>query len=56
MSVEMQNYICVTCGVQSAATAQPPDHCRICEDDRQYINSVSYQSSRGDVGETLMKV
>jgi hypothetical protein len=39
MSIEMRNYICVTCGVQYATTAQPPEHCRICEDDRQYINS-----------------
>ena len=33
----MTNYICVTCGTQFAATAEPPDHCPICEDDRQYI-------------------
>jgi glyoxylase-like metal-dependent hydrolase (beta-lactamase superfamily II) len=34
----MKNYICMTCGVQYPATPQPPEHCRICEDDRQYIN------------------
>ncbi len=34
----MINYICQTCGVQFAATAVPPNHCPICEDDRQYIN------------------
>jgi glyoxylase-like metal-dependent hydrolase (beta-lactamase superfamily II) len=33
----MTNYICVTCGVQHAATAIPPNHCPICEDERQYI-------------------
>ena len=33
----MPNYICMTCGVQHAATDAPPEHCPICEDDRQYI-------------------
>lgn len=34
----MTNYICVTCGVQYPATPQSPEHCIICEDDRQYVN------------------
>ncbi len=34
----MPNYICVTCGVQYAATPQQPEHCAICEDERQYVN------------------
>ena len=34
----MPNYICVTCGNQYAATEQPPLHCPICEDERQYVN------------------
>ena len=33
----MPNYICRTCGVQHAASAQPPAECAICQDDRQYI-------------------
>ncbi len=33
----MQNYICKTCGVQYAETASPPELCRICSDERQYI-------------------
>jgi glyoxylase-like metal-dependent hydrolase (beta-lactamase superfamily II) len=33
----MPNYICVTCGVQYGDTAQPPAHCTICEDERQYV-------------------
>ena len=33
----MTNYICATCGVQHADTDAPPEHCPICEDDRQYI-------------------
>ncbi len=33
----MTNYICVTCGTQFAATESVPEHCPICEDDRQYI-------------------
>ena len=34
----MTNYICVTCGVQHAATGDdPPQRCIICEDERQYV-------------------
>ncbi|HEX2696941.1 MAG TPA: hypothetical protein VHM28_04485 [Anaerolineales bacterium] len=33
----MPNYICATCGVQHAETNTPPEHCPICDDERQYI-------------------
>ena len=33
----MENWICVTCGVQYAASEQPPARCPICEDQRQYV-------------------
>jgi hypothetical protein len=33
----MSNFICTTCGSQFAATETPPDHCPVCEDERQYI-------------------
>ena len=33
----MTNYICATCGVQHGETDAPPEHCPICEDERQYI-------------------
>ena len=33
----MNNYICVTCGMQFARTSSPPQHCPICEDERQYV-------------------
>ncbi len=33
----MPHFICVTCGAQFAESAAPPDHCLICEDDRQYV-------------------
>ncbi len=33
----MECSICVTCGAQFAPSADPPAHCPICEDDRQYI-------------------
>ncbi len=33
----MLNHICVTCGVQYDSSDEPPEHCLICEDDRQYI-------------------
>jgi hypothetical protein len=31
------HYICVTCGTQFKASARPPAHCPICEDERQYV-------------------
>jgi len=33
----MQNFICVQCGTQFAESAQPPSHCPICEDERQFV-------------------
>jgi hypothetical protein len=33
----MTNHICVTCGVQYAESEAPPEHCFICEDERQYV-------------------
>lgn len=33
----MTNFICQTCGAQFAATDAPPEHCPICEDERQYV-------------------
>ena len=34
---DMVNYICITCGIQHAEAERPPEHCPICEDERQYI-------------------
>jgi glyoxylase-like metal-dependent hydrolase (beta-lactamase superfamily II) len=33
----MEHYICVTCGTQYPASEQAPEHCPICEDERQYV-------------------
>ena len=33
----MEYYLCGTCGVQYAASEQPPEGCVICQDERQYI-------------------
>ncbi len=33
----MPNFICMTCGTQFPESVRPPDHCLICEDERQYI-------------------
>src|SRR5579875_2144057 len=33
----MPAWICATCGVQYPDTAEPPAHCPICEDERQYV-------------------
>ncbi len=35
----MPHYICVTCGTQYPESGAPPEHCPICEDERQYIGS-----------------
>lgn len=32
-----EHWICVTCGVQFAASDEPPRQCKICEDERQYV-------------------
>jgi glyoxylase-like metal-dependent hydrolase (beta-lactamase superfamily II) len=34
----MPCYICVTCGAQYPESVEPPAHCRICEDERQWVN------------------
>ena len=34
----MPNFICITCGTQFAEMDAPPEHCPICEDERQYVN------------------
>jgi glyoxylase-like metal-dependent hydrolase (beta-lactamase superfamily II) len=34
----MPHFICVTCGTQYPESSQPPAHCPICEDERQYVN------------------
>lgn len=39
----MENYICITCGTQYPASEQPPAHCPICEDERQYVNRSGQQ-------------
>ena len=33
----MPAWICATCAVQHPDTAEPPAHCPICEDERQYV-------------------
>ena len=30
-------YICTTCGTQFTPSEQPPVHCTICEEERQYV-------------------
>lgn len=30
-------FLCVTCGTQYPPSAKPPEHCPICEDERQYV-------------------
>lgn len=39
----MDHYLCVTCGTQYGESATAPEHCRICEDDRQYVNPAGQQ-------------
>src|SRR6266576_83548 len=37
LRITMENFICVQCGAQFDATANPPPHCTICEDERQFV-------------------
>jgi glyoxylase-like metal-dependent hydrolase (beta-lactamase superfamily II) len=39
----MINYICTTCGTQFNAAESEPEHCPICEDERQYVNHAGQQ-------------
>src|ERR1044071_9474372 len=33
----MDTFICTTCGTQYAESIEPPEHCPICEDERQFV-------------------
>jgi hypothetical protein len=33
----MTAYVCETCGTQYAESSAPPEHCAVCEDERQYV-------------------
>ncbi len=39
----MTAFICTTCGTQYPDSNEPPLHCIICEDDRQYVNPQGQQ-------------
>lgn len=39
----MNHFICTTCGTQFGATKSKPEHCSICEDERQYVNPSGQQ-------------
>jgi glyoxylase-like metal-dependent hydrolase (beta-lactamase superfamily II) len=34
----MENFICIQCGTQFDETAEPPAHCPICDDERQFVH------------------
>ena len=36
-AAEEAAYLCVTCGTQYPESPKPPEHCAICEDERQYV-------------------
>ena len=42
----MEYFICTTCGTQYAPSYEPPTHCLICEDERQYVNWVGQSWSK----------
>jgi glyoxylase-like metal-dependent hydrolase (beta-lactamase superfamily II) len=33
----MEDFICIQCGTQFGATAEPPSRCTICQDERQFV-------------------
>ncbi|PEQ51331.1 MBL fold metallo-hydrolase [Bacillus thuringiensis] len=36
----MNNYICTTCGVQYLENEEAPSRCKICNEERQYVNPI----------------
>jgi hypothetical protein len=34
---KMTNYICTTCGTQYGGAIEAPEHCAVCDDERQYV-------------------
>jgi hypothetical protein len=44
----MTNFICNTCGTQFIVSQTPPEHCPICEDERQYIGFSGQQWTTQD--------
>jgi hypothetical protein len=44
-------WICATCAVQQPESAEPPRHCPICEDERQYVG---WQGQRWTTREELL--
>lgn len=55
----MPEFICVTCGTQYPSSAEPPEHCLICEDTRQYVGHNGQQWTTLDVlrnGESLNEI
>ncbi|MBI5957866.1 MAG: MBL fold metallo-hydrolase [Chloroflexi bacterium] len=39
----MPEFICATCGTQYPESPTPPEHCPICEDERQYVGAHGQQ-------------
>lgn len=39
----MEPWICATCGVEYAASAEPPANCPVCDDERQYVGPKGQQ-------------
>ena len=39
----MTHFVCVTCGMQYAASEKPPDGCPVCLDERQYVGHAGQQ-------------
>ena len=48
----MPCHLCETCGTQYADSPEPPPHCGICEDERQYVG---WQGQRWTTHEALAK-
>lgn len=38
LKLEMENFICTTCGVQYEGSINQPNSCLICNEERQYVN------------------
>jgi len=48
MASESTEYICTQCGTQYAGAERPPEVCRICTDERQFVNPQGQQWTTHD--------
>jgi hypothetical protein len=49
----MDAFICTACGTQYAPSSAPPQHCAICEEERQYVPPGDAQKAGGTLADIV---